>query len=223
MNIFNSGNEQKDNEYNMVGRSNTTYANDIANDNIEYRPSSYNMQTSQDEDQRSQLEDIQRRLGAFSTNTVEEQASDSVDIMPSASTMNLSYNRQYAVGNTVSTSVALSTKTKIAIASYVLVTLVLVALIAVCSLTVGGSFAKIASTEVSYNEALSELGVLEAATASVSYEQMLASAEALGYSAVDGTNSLEYTVLQTRPAQNYNISTNWFDGLCDWVSGAFGG
>ncbi len=223
MNIFKNSNQSNNNEYNMVGNnSNTTYVNDANVDSIEYKPSSY-ATTAVADDERAQLQDIQRKLGLIGANTIEDQTTESADILPSTSTINLSYDRQYDVGNTVSTSVALSNKTKVAIASYVLVTLVLVALIAVCSISVSGSFALISAQEVSYTEALSELGVLEAATASVSYEQMLASAEALGYSAVDSSNSLSYTVLETRPAQNYNISTNWFDSLCDWVSGAFGG
>lgn len=223
MNIFNSSNQQKNTEYNMVGsNTSTTFANDMSVDNVEYKPSSYATQTVA-EDENAQLLDIQRKLGSFSSTVVEEQPTTSADIMPSASTMNLSYDRQYAVGSTVSTAVVLNTKVKVAIASYVIVALVLIALIAVCSVSVSSSFGLIASQEVAYTEALAELGVLEAAVASVSYEEMLANAEALGYSAVDSSNSLSYTTLETRPAQNYDVSTNWFDSLCDWVSGAFGG
>ncbi len=219
MNLFNNSNVSKNSAYNMVGNNNTTYANDNNIDSTEYMPNSYNSQNVV-EDERAQIEDIQRKLGLSATTVVEESIDTSEDILPSTSTRNLSFDRQYSATNT---SVAMATKTKVAIASYVLVTLILIAAIAICAVSVGSSYTLIASQTATYAETLTELGVLEDVVASFTYEELAASAAALGYSAVDGSNSVGYTVLETRSAQNYSVSSNWFDSVCDWVSGAFGG
>ncbi len=220
MDLFNNGNKNSQATYTMVGSAtNTTFADNGTLENDDCRPSSYGMQ-SQAQEVSALLPDIQRKLGIQDDTMVLDDTDVNTDIMPSSSTMDLSFRKNYTVS---SNAVAMSTKTKVAIASYVLVALILVAAIAICAVSVGSSYTIIASQEALYTETLTELGALESAVASFTYEELAASAAALGYSVADSSNSVSYTVLETRSAQNYSVSTNWFDSVCDWVSGVFGG
>ena len=55
------------------------------------------------------------------------------------------------------------------------------------------------------------------------FEQLDQRATELGYVDASSSNTMTYTKLETRPAQNFNVESNWFDALCDWLCSIFGG
>ena len=91
------------------------------------------------------------------------------------------------------------------------------------SVAVNGAFSANVALTQSYQGALESISALETEL-SVEDAKMLAERAAeLGYVNANESNTQTYTKVETRPAQNFNIKTNWFDSLCDWLSGAFGG
>ena len=52
-------------------------------------------------------------------------------------------------------------------------------------------------------------------------EQVINLAESMGYSNLTASGS--YQLLETTKYQGEVVQTNWFDGVCDFISGVFGG
>ena len=182
---------------------------------------SYSHQFESQDTQEFSLASIQERLGEWST--VEEQdAVASIDTRPSEQTLRMSYQREYeAVGTKAARR--LNTKTKVAIASYAVVILALIIAVALCSVSVSGAFGSAASLNAEYSEASSTLDELLAATQEEDFSSMAKRAADLGYIEAAQSNTMEYTELETRPAQNFHVESNWFDALCDWLCSLFGG
>lgn len=169
------------------------------------------------------VQSIQQKLGAVQP-LDREAESDNPDIRPSKDTMSLNFHRNYAQADSKTATVAaVSTRTKVAVVSYVAVVLALIIAISFCSVAVAGAFGSAASLEGEYAVQAAELAELENLINSENYEELAKRAEDLGFIDANSATSHTYELLETRPAQNFNVETNWFDQLCDWLSGLFGG
>ena len=170
------------------------------------------------------LENIQRKLGVYTQNSYVD-VDESSDVKPSQSTLTMTYKRDYAqTSNThVASQAKLSTKSKVAIASYVAVVLVLVLAVALCAASINGSFTAVLQGQDAYNQVSDELAALQEQINNEDYQELMQKAEEMGFVQADTTNSNNYTKLETRPAQNFTVETNWFDQVCNWISGVFGG
>ncbi|MCH5159782.1 MAG: hypothetical protein J1F66_02910 [Clostridiales bacterium] len=176
------------------------------------------------DNQEFSLENIQRKLGAFYGTEDQEvvSTSSSPDLMPSNQTIRMSYQREYALGRTRSAS-KLSTKQKVMIASYVMVVLALIIGISLCSVYVGGAFGSAVVLDASYSDLSEQIAKLNTKIGAEDYETLTERATELGYIDSTKANTKNYTEVETRPAQNFEVETNWFDSLCDWLCNAFGG
>lgn len=169
------------------------------------------------------LKQVQEKLGIISS--VEEPVTSvdsNADVMPSQLTMN---NRRYYETGATAVASKLSTKTKVAIVCYVAAVLVLVLGIALASVSVSGVFAETTKLTADYAGVVEQVNALEQQLAVEDYVALAERAAELGY--IDASqvnnNTCTYTEVETRPAQNFNIETNWFDSLCDWLCNVFGG
>lgn len=179
-----------------------------------------------DDGQEFSLQEVQQKLGTVSQ-TEAPAANNGVlnaDVMPTQQTLTMNYQREYQ-SNAVSASKKVSTKTKVIAVSYVAVVLILVLGIALTSVAVSGAFSEAMTLSAGYQAAVDQVAALEAQLAVEDNAALTARAEALGYTNASQTNAntQTYTVVETRPAQNFNIETNWFDSLCDWLCNVFGG
>lgn len=176
------------------------------------------------EAQEFSLQEVQEKLGKFSD--VEDpvlNGNAGTDAMPSQQTLKMSYQREYK--SNVEKEKKVSTKTKVAAISYVAVVLLLVLGIALTSVSVSGVFAETSALTATYTDLATQISALEEQLSVEDYTVLEQRAAELGYvnASQDNANTATYTEIQTRPAQNFNIETNWFDQFCDWVCGVFGG
>ena len=177
-------------------------------------------QESQDAQEFS-LSSIQERLGEW--NTIEEQDTvTSVDLRPSEQTLKMSYQREYSA-QSVKTATKINTKAKVAIAGYAVIVLALIIAVTLCSVYVTGAYSSAALLNNKYSEVSSTVDGLVAATQEEDFAELAKRAADLGYIDAGNSKTMEYTELETRPAQNFHVESNWFDSLCDWLCGVFGG
>ncbi len=170
------------------------------------------------------LESVQKKLGNFSQidEGTKKETVLNADTMPTQQTLTMNYQREYQTGSVVSAG-KMTTKTKVAIISYVTVVLALVLGIVLASVAVSGSFAESVALTGNYQDTLDNIAALENELTVDDEAALAQKAEDLGYVSANDSETVTYTRLQTRPAQNFNIESNWFDSLCDWLSGVFGG
>lgn len=166
------------------------------------------------------IDSIQQKLGPFVPLQDEDEVYSKADVKPSNQTLKLSYARDYAAEQT-STKAKLNTKSKVMIASYAIVVLALVLAVTLCGVSVSGSFATATALNAEYVETAAKVEELSGLTAE-DYAALAEKAAELGYIDASRSNTQTYTEIKTRPAQNFNVETNWFDSLCDWFSGVFG-
>ena len=167
------------------------------------------------------LSSIQERLGAW--NSIEEQENvTSADLRPSEQTLRMSYQREYAATRVKAAS-RLNTKTKVAIASYAVIVLALIIAVTLCSVSVSGAFVSASVLNTEYSDAATRWNKVLADTQEEDFDKLNERATELGYIDAAKSTTMEYTELETRPAQNFHVESNWFDSLCDWLSGVFGG
>ena len=151
--------------------------------------------------------------------TTSETATSTPDLMPSGQTLNMSFARNYAPAQTAT---KVSSKTKALVISYVAVVLMLVLAVTLVGVSVGTSFATAVAAQAAYSEVTSQLNEVTQVASQEDYADLMAKAESLGYVDASASNTLSYTEIETRPAQNISVQTNWFDSLCDWLCGVFG-
>ena len=163
------------------------------------------------------LSTIQQKLGNITAGG--EVATSTPDLMPSNQTINMSYARNYAPAQTASKA---SSKTKALVISYVAVVLMLVLAVTLCGVSVGGSFATAVAVQSAYSQVSTELEQITQVASQEDLAELVSKAESLGYVDASASNTLTYTEVETRPAQNISVQTNWFDSLCDWLCGVFG-
>ena len=179
---------------------------------------------AEQDNQEFSLDTIREKLGEFYG--AEEQtvtAASSPDLMPSNQTIRMSYQREYANGRTRALS-KLSTKQKVMIASYAIVVLALIIGISLCSVYVNGAFGTALALNGQYVDVSNHLAdVMNEQIEVADNDKMTERAATLGYTDSSYANTKRYTEVETRPAQNFDVPTNWFDSLCDWLCNAFGG
>ncbi len=161
---------------------------------------------------------IQQKLGDIAQ-TTSETATSAPDLMPSGQTLNMTFARNYAPEQTAT---KVSSKTKALVISYVAVVLMLVLAVTLVGVSVGTSFATAVAAQAAYSEVTSQLAEVTQVASQEDYADLMAKAESLGYVDASASNTLTYTEIETRPAQNISVQTNWFDSLCDWLCGVFG-
>ena len=182
---------------------------------------SYSADRFSQDNQEFSLSSIQEKLGALSAVENADAAVASTDVMPSAQTLNMSYARNYSEQTRVASK--LNVKTKVMIASYAIIVLGLILAVTLCGVSVSGSFAATTALSTEYTEVADRVAQLTEQIQVEDYASMADKAAQLGYIDASESNSQTYTEIETRPAQHFSIQTNWFDSLCDWLSGAFGG
>lgn len=170
------------------------------------------------------LESVQKKLGNFSQidEGTQKETVLNADTMPTQQTLTMNYQREYQTGSVVAAG-KMTTKTKVAIISYVTVVLALVLGIVLASVAVSGSFAESVALTGNYQDTLDNIAALQNELTIDDEAALAQKAAELGYVSANDSETVTYTRLQTRPAQNFNIESNWFDSLCDWLSGVFGG
>ena len=167
------------------------------------------------------LDSISKKLGAIAPAEDNAAVQANADIMPSSQTQQMSYQRHYQ--SNTATAKKVSTKAKVACVSYVAVVLLLVLGITLTAVAVSGVFGETLQISANYAEVADKVAALDEQLAQEDYGALAERAEELGYIDASESNTQMYTEVETRPAQNFNIETTWFDSLCDWLSGAFGG
>ncbi len=168
------------------------------------------------------LSSIQQKLGAISSTVEVDTGNSSPDVMPSTQTLNMSYQREYQASGTRAAT-KLSTKGKIMIASYAIVVLALIVAVTLCGVSVTSTFDAALVSSVDYSELAAEVDALTVLSQTENFDELDRRATELGYIDASQSTTMTYTELETRPAQNFSIETNWFDSLCDWFSNVFGG
>lgn len=208
---------------NTITRDNTDIFASMDNVYAGIKPSHLPYEAVDEED--AMLRSIQQKLGGISTTDVgQEETVNNPDLMPSETTMRLEFKRNYAQNaEYAATRGRLSTRQKVYIASYIAVVLALVLAVTLCGVAITGSFASVSGIEAEYADKSQQLNDLNELVNEDNYDALLDKATEMGFVQVDQSNSYQYTQLETRPAQNYNVQTNWFDQLCQWLSGVFGG
>lgn len=172
------------------------------------------------ETQEFSLEGIQSKLGDAPTVAAPQTDEYTApDLMPSNQTLNMSYERNYSSEKAAS---KISTKTKVLAISYVAVVLALVLAVTICGVSVSESFSGVVALDGQYSQIVSEIDALQKEIDTEDYADLLNRAQQLGYVDASNSNTKGYTRLETRPAQNFNVETNWFDSLCDWLCSIFG-
>lgn len=175
------------------------------------------------ENQEFSLFSIQQKLGALSSVEEADITSSSPDLMPSSQTLQMSYQREYAAAEKTRTASKLNTKQKVMIAGYTIVVLALIIAVTLCAVSVSGSFGTALALNANYAETTAAIDDLAAQLQEDRFEELAQRAAELGYIDASSSNTMTYTELETRPAQNFQVNSNWFDSLCDWFSNVFGG
>lgn len=175
------------------------------------------------ENQEFSLSSIQQKLGAITAVEEADITSSSPDLMPSSQTLNMSYRREYATAEKTRSASKLNTKEKVMIASYSIVVLALIIAVTLCAVSVGNIFGTTIKLNAEYASATAAIDEVTAQIQEDRIEELVQRATELGYIDASDSNKMTYTELETRPAQNFTVQSNWFDSLCDWFSNVFGG
>lgn len=167
------------------------------------------------------LKSVQEKLGNVDRLENNGETLLNADTMPTQQTLTMNYQREYQQGG-VKAAEKMTVKTKVAIISYVAVVLALVLGITFASLAVSNAFSQSVALSETYQDTLTEIAELEAQLSVDDESALAARAAELGYVSANEVSTVTYTRLQTRAAQDFNIESNWFDSLCDWISSIFG-
>lgn len=207
------------NERNYQNEAQTDVYSDVK---TPYSANFFGSEQSAEQTQDFSLEEIQRKLGVFTPDQTEDNTAIRSDAQPSDQTLRMSYERDYSSDNSSSKS-RLNTKTKVVVSCYAILVFALVLAVTLCGVSVAGSFGATTALYSEYVEASSVVADLSVQASTEDYATLAEKAGELGYIDASRSNTQTYTEIETRPAQNFNVESNWFDSLCDWLSGAFGG
>lgn len=148
------------------------------------------------------------------------------DLMPTGITMesraDVKVNNKQNIEKVQKTYVnikRLTQKGKIALVAYTAVVLAMILVIALTAVAVNTSLGNIAAVQVEINKTIEEINAIYS---DVEENADIYAAE-LGLVSTDNASTAYYNPLSTREEITYNISENWFDNLCEWVSNIFGG
>jgi len=181
---------------------------------------SYSTTRFSPEVQEFSLESIQEKLGSF-VETEQADGSTNSDVMPTEQTLTMNYRRNYQTETAVAKK--LSTKTKVAVVCYVAAVLVLILGISLAAVSVNGAFAQTTTLNADYSSVVKDIEALDATLAVEDVDMLAEKAAEFGYIDAAQSSTQTFTKVETRPAQNFEVQTNWFDSLCDWLCGVFGG
>lgn len=200
------------------------------------RPYSYysNVATGEKAEPEYSAADIAAKL--FSGSPVEpvnapiEDTTNDVNSMPSLATMNYSEAQvdkgmflanQIPVSATVNS--ASKTKTKIIVAAYVAVILVMAIAIIFSALSVQEIYASAVALEGQQLAQAESISAMVAELSTVDEGAIISAAGAMGYSLANEANTVNYVIPQMRAPQTFAVEGNWFDSLCDKLSTLIGG
>jgi len=175
-----------------------------------------------DQTQEFSLEAIKQKLGVFNPIEEEDKTASKTDVQPSEQTLKMSYERDYSAEKATAKP-RIATRTKVMISCYAVVVLALILAVTLCGVSVSGLFVGATKLNAEYAENSAKVAELSSQVATEDYAVLAEKAAELGYIDASRSNTQTYSEIETRPAQNFNVETNWFDSLCDWLSGAFGG
>lgn len=181
---------------------------------------SYSSTRFSPEVQEFSLQSIQEKLGSF-VETENSDVATSADVMPTEQTLTMNYHRNYQTETVAAKK--LSTKTKVAVVCYVAAVLVLILGISLVAVSVNGVFAQNTTLTADYSSVVKDIEVLDESLAVEDVDMLAEKAAEFGYIDAAQSSTQTYTKVETRPAQNFETQTNWFDSLCDWLCGVFGG
>lgn len=176
--------------------------------------------TQEPDTQEFSLASIQEKLGTFA-NIDGETGIGTPDVMPSKQTLNMNYERNYS--SQAKSHAKTNTRTKVAVASYAALVLCLVLAVSLCAVAVGNSFTSFVESDAKYSELVGEANRLQNELGVDKTADLMEKAAELGYVDASGVGTRNYQRLDTRPAQNLSVQTNWFDALRDWLFEVFGG
>lgn len=144
--------------------------------------------------------------------------------LPSARTLNYknpSYSERYEE-KTIVHSVS-KTRAKIVVATYIAVILALAIAIAFTAVNVSATFVSADTLNEQIVAQTATMDQLTAELSTVDEASLIAAANSMGFSLPNTTNTLMYDAPVTRGPQTFDLSTNWFDKLCDGLCKIFGG
>lgn len=148
------------------------------------------------------------------------------DLMPTGVTMEtrngVRVNRGQNLEKVQKTYVSinrLTQKGKIALVAYTAVVLAMILVIALTAVAVNASLGNITAIQAEINKTVEEINSIYLDVE----ENADAYAAELGLVSTENASTAYYNPLSTREEITYNISENWFDNLCEWVSNIFGG
>lgn len=113
----------------------------------------------------------------------------------------------------------LTQKGKVAVVAYAALVLALVLLITLTAVAVNASVASIATLQTEINKTIEDINAMYVDVE----ENADLYAQELGLVPAENATTAYYTPVSTREEITYNVSENWFDDLCEWVSSIFGG
>jgi len=147
------------------------------------------------------------------------------DLMPTGMTMEScsstkAFNQSLARSTKTYVNIhGLSQKGKIALVAYAALVLALVLVITLTAVAINASMASIATVQAEIEKTLADINGM--------YEDVEVNADIyaqeLGLVSVENATTAYYSPVLTREEITYDISENWFDNLCEWVSSIFGG
>ncbi|HPG91865.1 MAG TPA: hypothetical protein PK675_00465 [Clostridia bacterium] len=145
--------------------------------------------------------------------------------LPSARTLNYknpAYSEKDYTEKTIVHSVS-KTKGKIAVAAYIAIILALAIAIAFTAISVSSTFASTSALTEEIAAQSATIDTLAAELSTVDEATLIAAAQTMGFSLPNTTNTLMYDTPVTRGPQTFDLSSNWFDKLCDGLCRFFGG
>ena len=114
---------------------------------------------------------------------------------------------------------SLSQKGKVALVAYAALVLALVLVITLTSVAISASMSNIANVQAEIEKTIADINGMYIDVE----ENADLYAQELGLVAAENATTAYYAPVLTREEITYNISENWFDNLCEWVSSIFGG
>ena len=155
---------------------------------------------------------------------IEEDFSDP-DLMPSVTTMQITrspyYQQPAKAQQKEVTKQRYTARSKILIASYAAVVLALALIITLTTISVASLFSQVSALEATLNTEKAVVATLdEDIEAAGSADAVIEKAQEMGMTA--GVISGSVALPETKAPVEANVSTNWFDSLCDTLSKLFG-
>jgi hypothetical protein len=142
---------------------------------------------------------------------------DNEEIRPTVRTMHSKYEI-----NESESVIKLSLKNKIMIAGYIIIALSLLLAIVLTSISMSESSIEYNKLNEQYNALSNDIAELQTQITSISNGYKEEDFIEAGFKTPTENNISYYSSPSLRNSQMYSVETNWFDSLCDFLSGLFG-